>query len=45
MTGAGDTAANSVKIDYSAIVTPLSGAVNNATVASVVFVIQWDTAA
>ena len=45
MTGTGDTAANSVKIDYSAIVTPLSGAVNNATVASVVFVIEWDTAA
>lgn len=45
MTGAGDSAANSVKIDYSAIVTPLSGAVNNATVASVVFVIEWDTAA
>lgn len=45
MTGAGDNTANSVKIDYSAIVTPLSGAVNNATVASVVFVIEWDTAA
>ena len=45
MTGAGDTSANSVKIDYSAIVTPLSGAVKNATVASVVFVIEWDTAA
>lgn len=45
MTGAGDTSGNSVRIDYSAIVTPLSGAVNNATVASVVFVIEWDTAA
>ena len=45
MTGAGDANGNTVAIDYSAIVTPLSGAVNNATVASVVFVIEWDTAA
>lgn len=45
MTGVGDTSANSIKIDYSAIVTPLSGAVSNAAVASVVFVIEWDTAA
>ena len=42
MTGIGDTANNSVSIDYDAIVTPLSGAVNNATVANVVFVIEWD---
>ena len=45
MTGAGDASGNAVAIDYSAIVTPLSGAVSNATVASVVFVIEWDTAA
>ncbi len=45
MTGVGDTTGNSVDIIYSAIVTPLSGAVNNATVASVVFVIEWDTVA
>ena len=45
MTGAGDTTANSVAIDYAAIVTPLSGAVTNATVANVVFIIEWDTAA
>ena len=42
MTGIGDTANNFVSIDYDAIVTPLSGAVNNATVANVVFVIEWD---
>lgn len=45
MTGIGDTTSNAVAIDYSAIVTPLSGAVNNATVASVVFVIEWDITA
>ena len=42
MTGIGDSANNFVMIDYDAIVTPLSGAVNNATVANVVFVIEWD---
>lgn len=45
MTGIGDTSGNTVAIDYAAIVTPLSGAVENATVANVVFVIEWDTAA
>lgn len=45
MTGIGDTNSNSVDIDYAAIVTPLSGTVENATVANVVFVIEWDTAA
>ena len=45
MTGVGDTARNAVAIDYSAIVTPLSNAMNNATVANVVFVIEWDIAA
>ena len=45
MTGVGDTARNAVTIDYSAIVTPLSNAMNNATVANVVFVIEWDIAA
>ena len=44
MSGVGDTTGNSVNIAYSAIVTPLSGAVNNATVANVVFVIEWDIA-
>ena len=45
MTGIGDSANNFVSIDYDAIVTPLSGAVNNATVANVVFVIEWDMVA
>ena len=45
MTGIGDTANNFVMIDYDAIVMPLSGAVNNATVANVVFVIEWDMVA
>ena len=45
MTGIGDTAKNFVSIDYDAIVTPLSGAVNNATVANVLFVIEWDMVA
>ncbi len=42
MTGVGDTTNSNVGIEYAAIVTPLSGAVNNATVANVVFVIEWD---
>lgn len=42
MTGVGDSSRNSVAIDYDAIVTPLSGAVEGANVANVVFVIEWD---
>lgn len=42
MTGIGDRTNNFVVIDYDAIVTPLSGAINNATIANVVFVIEWD---
>ena len=42
MTGAGDTSRNSVAVAYSAIVTPLSNVVENANVANVVFVIEWD---
>ena len=45
MTGVGDTSGNTVAIDYDAIVTPLSNAVTNATVANVVFIVEWDTAA
>lgn len=45
MTGVGDTTGNTVAIDYDAIVTPLSNAVTNATVANVVFIVEWDTAA
>jgi hypothetical protein len=45
MTGVGDLTGNTVSVNYAAIVTPLSSAVNEATVANVVFVIEWDTAA
>lgn len=45
MTGVGNTNGNTVAIDYDAIVTPLSNAVTNATVANVVFIVEWDTAA
>ena len=44
MTGVGDPNGSTAKIDYAAIVTPLSNAISNATVATVVFVIEWDTA-
>lgn len=42
MSGVGDTASNSVAIEYDAIVTPVSTAVTNAQVASVLFVIAWN---
>ena len=42
MTGVGDTAKNTVGIDYAAIVTPMSSAMKDATVANVVFVVEWD---
>ena len=42
MTGVGDSTRNSVSVSYSAIVTPLSNVVENANVANVVFVIEWD---
>ena len=45
MSGAGNTSGNTVSVDYSAIVTPLSTPVTNANIANVVFVIEWDTAA
>lgn len=45
MSGVGDATGNSVNVAYSAIVTPLSKPVTSATVATVVFVIEWDTAA
>lgn len=43
MTGIGDIAHNFAPIDYAAIVTPLSNAVSNATVANIVIVVEWDT--
>lgn len=45
MTGAGDSANNSVSVEYAAIVTPISAPVINANIASVVFVVEWDAAA
>lgn len=45
LSGVGDSTGNTVSINYSAIVTPLSAPVTSATVATVVFVIEWDTAA
>lgn len=45
MSGVGNAAGNKVDVDYSAIVTPLSSPVTNATIANVVFVVEWDIAA
>ena len=42
MSGNGDQTANSIGIAYNAIVSPVSEAVVNASVASVLFVICWD---
>ena len=42
MSGVGDTSANSIGISYDAIVTPVSGAVTNTAIASVLFIIAWD---
>lgn len=43
LSGAGDPTANTAAVEYSAIVTPLSDPISNATIANVVFVIEWDT--
>ena len=43
LSGVGDASDNAVDVTYAAIVTPLSQAVTNATVANVVFVVEWDT--
>ena len=45
MSGSGDASANSVAIAYDAIVTPVSEAVTNVPIASVLFIVEWDTAA
>ena len=42
MSGVGDTSANTVAMAYDAIVTPVSEAVTNAAIASVLFIIAWD---
>ena len=43
MSGAGDQTANSVEVTYDAIVTPVSEAITNTSIASVLSVIAWDT--
>ena len=43
LSGVGDASGNAIDVAYAAIVTPLSQAVTNATVANVVFVVEWDT--
>ena len=43
MSGVGDTSRNSVAVLYDAIVTPVSLAVTNKTVANIVFVVEFDT--
>lgn len=45
MTGVGNPAANTVSVNYEAIVTPLSNTMTEATIANVVFIVEWDTAA
>ena len=42
MSGVGDTSANSIGISYDAIVTPVSEAITNTAIASVLFIIAWD---
>ena len=42
MTGVGDQTANSIAVAYDAIVTPVSEAVTNTAIASVLFIIAWD---
>lgn len=42
MTGVGDETANSIAVAYDAIVTPVSEAVTNTAIASVLFIIAWD---
>ena len=42
MSGVGDISANSIGIAYDAIVTPVSEAVTNTAIASVLFIIAWD---
>ena len=42
MSGVGDTSANSIGIAYDAIVPPVSEAVTNTAIASVLFIIAWD---
>ena len=45
MSGVGDPSANTATITYDAIVTPVSEAITNTAIASVLFIIAWDTVA
>ena len=42
MTGVGNASGNSVAIAYDAVVSPVSNAVTNTGVASVIFTVEWD---
>ena len=42
MSGSGDASGNSVEISYDAVVSPVSTAVTNTGIASVIFTIEWD---
>ena len=42
MAGVGNTSGNSVAIAYDAVVSPVSNAVTNTGVASVIFTVEWD---
>lgn len=43
MTGAGNASDSKVLVNYDAIITPLNHTMDNVTIASVVFVVEWDT--
>ena len=43
LSGSGDAIASAVSVNYAAIVTPLSATVQNANIANVIFVVEWDT--
>ena len=42
LTGADDATGNTIAVNYDAIVTPVSEAVTNSSIASVLFIICWD---
>lgn len=42
MTGVGDTSGNTLDVIYDAVISPVSTAVTNTSIASVVFIIDWD---
>lgn len=42
MTGVGDTSGNTLDVVYDAVISPVSTAVTNTSIASVVFIIDWD---